>query len=515
MRATQLGVDGYDELLGDYTAAGFERRERADDAMVDATRDVDETPLSLDQRLDLGLFARRSRAARSPAVGRVGDATPACIRASACKACSRCSCIACTPNPTSRDSPSLACEALPEVLDAGAPTSTRRSSRRCSSSAPPGRAAPASATSATSCRPRSPTRSCGPKSPRPATRRPRALEGTSRGSTNWRRRRRATGCSASSGTAPCSNRRRCSATAPPACTSAASMPSRRSRRNSSAARSDRPVVGLAHDQQERSPSITRRRPTRCASPTRRAPPRRGTFLIDHGPRHVGRRRGVPGRSVAAVPASDPRRGVLRHSPGVQADADRPLLRAVPARRNERARSAATPGVEQLPLDPDHHRARGVPRTPLAPHVDAGQPATAAQDRHDAVLLGGLGPVRRARHVRARILRDQRGDSRSPRRPHLPRGAHRGRHRAAHRRDDSRTSRRAHDVEHRAVGGDGQGRSAAATARGRRRRRHTSPAASRSNASAGGSSTASAARCSTSTTSWPAPARCPSASPNKP
>jgi uncharacterized protein (DUF885 family) len=56
VRATQLGVDGHDERLGDYSADGFERRERADSAWLKRLTDIDETSLSLDQRLDLGLL---------------------------------------------------------------------------------------------------------------------------------------------------------------------------------------------------------------------------------------------------------------------------------------------------------------------------------------------------------------------------------------------------------------------------------------------------------------------------
>jgi uncharacterized protein (DUF885 family) len=56
VRATSLGVDGYDELLGDYTAAGFERRDFSDDAWLARLGEIDESTLSLDQRIDLGLL---------------------------------------------------------------------------------------------------------------------------------------------------------------------------------------------------------------------------------------------------------------------------------------------------------------------------------------------------------------------------------------------------------------------------------------------------------------------------
>jgi uncharacterized protein (DUF885 family) len=56
VRATQLGIDGYDELLGEYSAARFERRERADAEWLTRFDDVDASTLTFDQRIDLGLL---------------------------------------------------------------------------------------------------------------------------------------------------------------------------------------------------------------------------------------------------------------------------------------------------------------------------------------------------------------------------------------------------------------------------------------------------------------------------
>ncbi|MEY2419253.1 MAG: hypothetical protein QOG90_1933 [Actinomycetota bacterium] len=56
VRATQLGIDGYDELLGDYSAEGFERRERADAEWLKRLSDVDAATLTFDQTIDLGLL---------------------------------------------------------------------------------------------------------------------------------------------------------------------------------------------------------------------------------------------------------------------------------------------------------------------------------------------------------------------------------------------------------------------------------------------------------------------------
>ncbi|MEY2397485.1 MAG: hypothetical protein QOJ00_659 [Actinomycetota bacterium] len=56
IRATQLGIDGYDELLGDFSAAGFERRDFADDAWLARIDELDDAGLSFDQRIDKGLL---------------------------------------------------------------------------------------------------------------------------------------------------------------------------------------------------------------------------------------------------------------------------------------------------------------------------------------------------------------------------------------------------------------------------------------------------------------------------
>jgi uncharacterized protein (DUF885 family) len=56
VRATQLGIDGYDELLGDYSEAAYARRDRADDEWLVRIQDIDESTLSFDQRIDRGLL---------------------------------------------------------------------------------------------------------------------------------------------------------------------------------------------------------------------------------------------------------------------------------------------------------------------------------------------------------------------------------------------------------------------------------------------------------------------------
>ncbi len=56
VRATQLGIDGYDDQLGDYSAARYERRERADAEWLTRFDAVDASSLSFEQRVDLGLL---------------------------------------------------------------------------------------------------------------------------------------------------------------------------------------------------------------------------------------------------------------------------------------------------------------------------------------------------------------------------------------------------------------------------------------------------------------------------
>src|SRR4051794_15201119 len=64
VRATQLGIDGHDEFLGDYSAAAFERREFADDAWLARVDSMDDATLTFDERIDRGLL-RSTLAGRS------------------------------------------------------------------------------------------------------------------------------------------------------------------------------------------------------------------------------------------------------------------------------------------------------------------------------------------------------------------------------------------------------------------------------------------------------------------
>ena len=64
-RATMLGIDGYDDRLADYSAAGFERRARRDDAWLDRLSATDADGLTPDQEIDRDLVVSllRGRAA--------------------------------------------------------------------------------------------------------------------------------------------------------------------------------------------------------------------------------------------------------------------------------------------------------------------------------------------------------------------------------------------------------------------------------------------------------------------
>ncbi|HEX7165447.1 MAG TPA: DUF885 domain-containing protein [Acidimicrobiales bacterium] len=55
VRATQLGIDGHDDRLGEFTAGDFERRARNDDAWLDRFQAVGDDGLSLDERIDRDL----------------------------------------------------------------------------------------------------------------------------------------------------------------------------------------------------------------------------------------------------------------------------------------------------------------------------------------------------------------------------------------------------------------------------------------------------------------------------
>lgn len=56
VRASALGFDGYDDQLGDYSAAAHERRDAADDAWLVRVQEIDDAGLTLDQRIDRGLL---------------------------------------------------------------------------------------------------------------------------------------------------------------------------------------------------------------------------------------------------------------------------------------------------------------------------------------------------------------------------------------------------------------------------------------------------------------------------
>ena len=64
---------------------------------------------------------------------------------------------------------------------------------------------------------------------------------------------------------------------------------------------------------------------------------------------------------------------------------------------------AATGGQQLGRHPHHVGARGVPRPPLAPGDAQAQPEPGAAGLRHALLQRGLGPVRRARDARARLL----------------------------------------------------------------------------------------------------------------
>ncbi|HUR76619.1 MAG TPA: hypothetical protein VMZ22_01630 [Acidimicrobiales bacterium] len=70
VRATQLGIDGYDELLGDHSATGYARRDAADDTWLARLDSVDESTLTFDQRIDLGRSTDRRSGLAPPSGGR-------------------------------------------------------------------------------------------------------------------------------------------------------------------------------------------------------------------------------------------------------------------------------------------------------------------------------------------------------------------------------------------------------------------------------------------------------------
>ena len=56
IRATALGIDGYDELLGDFSAAAHERRDRVDDEWLVRVQETDDATLTFEQRIDRSLL---------------------------------------------------------------------------------------------------------------------------------------------------------------------------------------------------------------------------------------------------------------------------------------------------------------------------------------------------------------------------------------------------------------------------------------------------------------------------
>src|SRR4051794_31503511 len=60
-RATALGIDGYDERLGDYSAEGFARREQRDDGWLERLHGAPTDTLDQELDRDLILSALRGR----------------------------------------------------------------------------------------------------------------------------------------------------------------------------------------------------------------------------------------------------------------------------------------------------------------------------------------------------------------------------------------------------------------------------------------------------------------------
>jgi len=55
VRATQLGIDGHDDRLGEFTAADYERRARNDDAWYERFAALADADLTGDERIDRDL----------------------------------------------------------------------------------------------------------------------------------------------------------------------------------------------------------------------------------------------------------------------------------------------------------------------------------------------------------------------------------------------------------------------------------------------------------------------------
>jgi uncharacterized protein (DUF885 family) len=61
IRATSLGIDGYDDKVGDYSAAGFARREARDDKWLASFSAIGDEGLSLDEQIDRDLVVSTLR----------------------------------------------------------------------------------------------------------------------------------------------------------------------------------------------------------------------------------------------------------------------------------------------------------------------------------------------------------------------------------------------------------------------------------------------------------------------
>src|SRR2546428_6984592 len=153
-----------------------------------------------------------------------------------------------------------------------------------------------------------------------------------------------------------------------------------------------------------------------------------------------------GGAVAAVPTSDPRGRVVPAAAGVQGDAARPLLRAVPAGRDTACGSAEAARGQLQRGHPDDRGARGLSRSPLAPGNGEAQPVAGAARLRNALLQRGLGAVRGARDARAGLLQRSEAPAVPVRGDDLSRRAHRRRHEPAHGRDELRPGGEAHGRE---------------------------------------------------------------------
>ncbi len=175
---------------------------------------------------------------------------------------------------------------------------------------------------------------------------------------------------------------------------------------------------------------------RCASATRTGPSARATTCASIGLVTLPGGRGVRRRAVTALPAPGAGRRVVHAPPPFSDRMQGHFFVPFPpdgASEDEIQKRLAS---QLLPGHPDHGRARGIPRPPLAPgHVARPTPSRLRQVFRTPYFSEGWALYAERMMREQGFFTDLRHEMNQLRGDDLPRGSHRGRHEPPHGRDE--------------------------------------------------------------------------------